>query len=232
VKKAHLLIVEDDFDLAKITKIHLCAAGYTADNAYTCEQAESMLQSSNYDCILMDVMLPDGRGNEFIVKVRNSGVNSPVIFMSCLDDPGNIIKSLQGGGDDYIVKPVDFNIMCARIEAQIRRAGMRNFPPKKQEEPLREFNSFIIDTLRHRIIKDEKEISLSQTEYQLLLYMSERADNLLLYNDLYEHVWKGDSYGDIRTVMVHISNIRKKIDPSNRGIIETVRGAGYIFCNV
>ncbi|MCI9482331.1 MAG: winged helix-turn-helix transcriptional regulator, partial [Oscillibacter sp.] len=83
-----------------------------------------------------------------------------------------------------------------------------------------------------RILRDGQEVDLSSIEFALLQYMTSHPDTLLLYQDLYQNVWATDSLGDFRTVMVHISNLRKKIDPNRRGIIETVRGAGYIFSDV
>ncbi|MCL1823700.1 MAG: response regulator transcription factor [Oscillospiraceae bacterium] len=226
---AHLLIVEDDYDLAEITKINLMHAGYTSDNAYTGNQAEKMLEENRYDCILMDIMLPDNTGDILCSSIRER-FSCPVIFISCLDNSSNIVTALNCGGDDYVVKPVNYDILCARIDANIRR--FKSQTPDFKDGPLRRFKSLIIDTLRRRVIQNGKEINLSSIEYSLLLYMSERPDTLLLYNDLYNHVWERDSYGDIRTVMVHISNLRKKIDAEHTGIIETVRGAGYIFCDV
>jgi DNA-binding response OmpR family regulator len=239
----HILIVEDDYDLAEITRINLIHAGYTGDNAYTGNQAEKMLEENRYDCILLDIMLPDNTGDILCSSIRER-YSYPIIFISCLDNSNNIITALNCGGDDYVVKPVNFEILCARIEANIRRfksphtgnsnfkSGLRTAHPNPCEGPLRRFKSLIIDTIRRRVIQNGKEINLSSIEYSLLLYMSERPDTLLLYNDLYNHVWERDSYGDIRTVMVHISNLRKKIDSEHSGIIETVRGAGYIFCDL
>jgi DNA-binding response OmpR family regulator len=127
---------------------------------------------------------------------------------------------------------VNFEVLLARIDANIRRYKEQSAQSRRRKSTLRKFKSLSIDTLRRRVIQEDKEVCLSTIEYSLLLFLSEHPDTLLLYSDLYNHVWGSDSYGDFRTVMVHISNLRKKIDSAHSGIIETVRGAGYIFCDV
>lgn len=127
-----------------------------------------------------------------------------------------------------MVKPVRYPELLARADAVIRRTQTQ----PKAENPLREFRSFTMDTLHHRILRNNEEVDLSSIEYALLSHMVDHPDTLLLYQDLYEQVWASDSLGDTRTVMVHISNLRKKLDPDHRGIISTVRGAGYIFSDL
>jgi DNA-binding response OmpR family regulator len=171
-------------------------------------------------------MLPDCSGDELCRSIRENCV-CPIIFMSCLEDTDTIIRALHSGGDDYMVKPICYPELLARAEAIIRRSRQNRVP-----STIRNFHSFTMDTTHRRILKGKTEVDLSSIEYALLRYMVERPDTLLLYQDLYQNVWETDSLGDFRTVMVHISNIRKKNDPEHRGIIETVRGAGYIFSDV
>lgn len=224
-----ILIVEDEEDLARITQVHLTRAGYASDIASTCAQARELVEQNSYDLILLDMLLPDNTGNVLCEYVR-SLCNCPIIFLSCLDDSDTIISALHSGGDDYVTKPVRYEELLARIEANIRRARAHSKP--STAGALRRLNSFAIDMVRRRVIQQENEVELSSIEYGLLLHMVENPDSLLLYEDLYRQVWNGDCLGDVRTVMVHISNLRKKIDPERKGIIETVRGAGYIFSNI
>lgn len=219
------LLVEDDEDLSEITKVNLLHAEFEVDAAFTCAQAQAMLEERAYDLILLDVMLPDKSGDELCRAIRCS-CDCPIIFMSCLDDSDTIVQALRSGGDDYMIKPVNFEELIARAEAVIRR--FRQVKPS----PLRVFRQFTMDTLHHRISRGEQEVPLSSIEYALLDYMTQRPNILLLYQGLYQNVWDSDCLGDFRTVMVHISNLRKKIDPNRTGIIETVRGAGYIFTDI
>ena len=222
------LIVEDDADLAEITAAHLIHSGYQVDMAYTCAQAEEMLSKREYDLILLDEVLPDRSGDELCRTIRTKCA-CPIIFMSCLDDSDTIISALRSGGDDYMVKPVNYAELLARADAVIRRSSGRK---RELSGHMRTFRQFTIDTARHRVLRGEREIELSSIEYALLLFMTEHPDTLLLYHDIYRHVCDSDSLGDVCTVMVHISNLRKKLDPDKTGIISTVRNAGYIFSDV
>ena len=226
---SRLLIVEDDHDLSMITRESMRQAGYTADQAYTCAQALDLLGIHEYDLVLLDEMLPDMRGSQLCRVVREKCI-CPIIFMSCFSDSDTIINALQCGGDDYMVKPINYRELIARVEAVKRRS--ERFREKEKQETERVFLQFTLDTQHHRLKRDGEELELSSTEYALLDYMIHRPDTLLLYRDLYENVWGSDSLGDVRTIMVHISNLRKKLDPQRTGIIQTVRGAGYIFSDV
>ncbi len=201
-------------------------AGHKPYAAYSCDEAERILDTEVFDLLILDVVLPDRNGLELCASVREKSL-CPIIFTSCLDDSETIISALQSGGDDFMIKPLRYDEMLARIESNLRRCN----PATQLAKPgLRQYPGFTIDTDHRRVlIPPSGEVTLSSTEYNLLIYFSEHPNKLLLYNDLYRQIWKTDSMGDIRTVMVHISNLRKKIDPDHKGIIQTVRGAGYIF---
>lgn len=220
-----ILLVEDDQDLSTIAKANLVHAGHYVDAAFTCAQAEELLARNAYDILLLDVMLPDGRGDRLCRRVHMENA-CPIIFLSCLEDSDTVVGALRSGGDDYMVKPVRYPELLARIDAVVRRAK------RQQPSPLRSFRSFQLDIPRHRVVRDGQETDLSSIEFDLLRYMMDRPGTLLLYQDLYQNVWDADSLGDVRTVMVHISNLRKKVDPDHRGVITTVRRAGYIFSDV
>ncbi len=225
-----ILIVEDDCDLANITKIHLEHAGYQTAIASTCAEVLELVADNEYDLILLDMLLPDGDGHSVCTQIRKSRRLCPIIFMSCLSDSDNIINALKVGGDDYIVKPVNYDELLARIQSNIRRS--QHYKQETQENShILKFKSFTINTALREVQIEGEAINLSSTEYDLLVYMTQHPDILVLYDELYHSVWDSDSLGDIRTVMVHISNLRKKIDSKKAGIIRTVRGAGYVFSN-
>ena len=220
------LLVEDDKDLSVITQMNLTHAQYEVDAAYTCAEALEMLQNNSYDLVLLDMVLPDSRGDVLCKTIRNA-CECPIIFVSCLDDSQTVVNALRSGGDDYMIKPICYEELLARADAVIRRSER-----KGSQNGQRLFKQFTMDTVRHRVLRGEEEIVLSSIEYEILRFMCEHPDELLLYKQIYESVWDSDSLGDVRTVMVHISNLRKKIDPDKSGIIETVRGAGYIFTDI
>lgn len=225
MSKETILLVEDDEDLAMITQLQLKNEGYqviwTADGAATME----LLEKQEVDLILLDVMLPDCDGHELCERIKES-YNYPVIFMSCLGDSTTIVNAFRGGGCDYLVKPVNIEELVERIE--------KNKPEKKEWE----YSQFIIDTsVRMVYQKDEfgnrgELIELSPTEYKLLMALIRKQGELVLYKELYREIWKQGEIEDIRTLMVHVSNLRKKIDYQKKEIIKAVRGAGYIFQDV
>ncbi|MDR2088870.1 MAG: response regulator transcription factor [Clostridiales Family XIII bacterium] len=226
-----ILIVEDDRDLSEITDIHLKNAGYAADAAYSLADAVRLIGERAYALILLDIMLPDGEGFELCRTIRER-CSCPIIFISCIDDGDSIVSALRSGGDDYMTKPVDWKELLARIEAHIRRATVyadSETPPLDAD--VSRFGSFSVDKQRRRVRRDGETIDLTPIEYAILEYFCANSGELILYNDLYRNIWGTDGFDDLRTLAVHVSNLRKKIDPDHAGVIETVRNAGYIFCD-
>ncbi len=222
-----ILLLEDDPDSVEITKMHLSHAGYELGIATCLHEAETLMAQQEFDLLLLDMMLPDGSGTQLCAKLRATGHIGPVIFITCIDDGDTMVDAFENGADDYVVKPVNYETLLARIKAHLRRA--ESVHTKRNNDKIQMLGDFTLDKVRRQLISASTVVELSAIEYSLLLFMLENPDKLLLYDELYSHVWVNDSLGDVRTVMVHISNLRKKIDPDKKGIIQTVRGAGYVF---
>lgn len=226
-----ILIVEDDKDLANITQMNLQHAGYGTTLAYTCRQAKELLDAGGqFDLLLVDMLLPDGNGREVCSHLRRESL-CPIVFFSCLDDSSTMVAAFNEGADDYVVKPVRYDVLLARIAAHLRREDEHRKQQGKKPvvNGLRTFRSFVLDTVHRQLKLGDTDVNLSNIEYALLVYMADHPDTLLLYDELYSQIWVNDSFGDVRTVMVHISNLRKKMGPERAGVIRTVRGAGYVF---
>lgn len=227
-----ILSVEDDAELSKIIKLMLESKGYSVVSAGSIDMAMKEMEKQSFDLILLDVMLPDGEGTMLCDQIRKVSF-CPIIFVSCLSDSDTKIKALQLGGDDYITKPIDFEELFIRIQVNLRRANQYNLGKSKSDEE--HFPGMIIKkNLREVWVVDEvnnamEMLGLSPTEYSLLMYFISRQEELLLYEDLYKSIWNADDLGDFRTVMVHVSNLRKKLKDYGIDYIRTVRGAGYIF---
>ena len=222
-----VLLVEDDADLSLIAAHHLQQNQCSVDRAYSCAQALELIRTHSYDLILLDELLPDQNGSDFCAMIRPQ-CTCPIVFLSCCSDSKSIITALKNGGDDYMVKPIDYKELLARAEAIDRRLHGRD----TGSNGLREFRSFSMDTVHRYVVRNDEVIDLTPIEYSLLVYLVDHPDTLLLYQELYEQVWSCDSLGDNRTVMVHISNLRKKLDPAHKGLITTVRGVGYTFSDI
>lgn len=227
-----ILLVEDDKNLSFITKRMLESRGYDIEAAFSIKEAENILDKKKFDLILLDMMLPDGDGTNLCEKIRQTSV-CPIIFVSCLSDNMTKISALEAGGDDYIVKPVNYEELITRIQINIRRAKQYNILNSEVDE-LTYPGLFINKNTREVWITDDNDkptelAELSPIEYALLICMTEHEGTLLLYQNLYHEVWKSEDLGDVRTVMVHVSNLRKKLGERGKNLIHTVRSAGYIF---
>lgn len=226
--EAKVLVIEDDSDLGYITKINLRSKGYSVDLAANLKEIDARLSANRYDIVILDMMLPDTDGIDVCKKIRETS-ECPIIFVSCIVDRDRILEAFSVGGDDYIVKPVDYAMLDARIRANLRRIGR---PLVKTS--ISNFDSFSVDFNKHEVyLKDNDgvDIGLSPIEFKILEHFIKHFDELILYEDIYKEIWKMEDQGDVRTVMVHVSNLRKKLDPENKDIIHTVRGAGYILSN-
>jgi len=227
-----ILSVEDDEKLARIIKLMLTNKGYDVVCAKSISEAISQMEKQSFDLILLDIMLPDGEGTELCDSIRKFSF-CPIIFVSCLRDSETKIKALQIGGDDYITKPIDFDELFTRIQVNIRRANQYNYG--KSESLEEHLKGLLIKKNKREVwITDEsgtqvEQLALSPTEYLLLMCFVSKQDELLLYEELYKKVWGVEDLGDVRTVMVHVSNLRKKLKDHGIDYIHTVRGAGYIF---
>ena len=221
-----ILVVEDDKDLNRTVCAFLNASGYQATGCLDANAAYDAMYGTMFDLIVSDIMMPGIDGFEFARTVRSLNENIPIVFMTARDDFASKQRGFRIGVDDYMVKPVRYPELIARVEAVIRRSK------QNYRSPVREYKSFTMDTVHRRIFRQDEDVNLTNLEYALLEYMSEYPNKLLLYRELHENVWKSDSLDDFRALGVHVSNLRKKIDPEHRGIIENVRGAGYVFSDV
>lgn len=173
-------------------------------------------------------MLPDIMGIDLCSRLRTD-LLCPIIFISCIDDDNTIVKALEMGGDDYIVKPFNCSVLLARIEANMRRVRIEANNPSAKTKIV--FDDFTIDGSDYTVIKDAKKIALTPIEYKIITYMSTNPNRVITLEELYQNIWNEPSFDDVRTVKVHVSNLRKKVEDnsSNPKHIKTVRKIGYIF---
>lgn len=232
--ETRILLVEDDEELSSITAIQLRSRGYQVECALNGAEAMEKLLSGRTDLILLDVMLPDTDGHELCRRMRGEegGYGGPIIFMSCLGDSGNIVDAFREGGNDYIVKPAKLEELLERIHTNLEQGS------EKQEQGSRLwFKQFMMDTRSRSVyrVKDgvsREKLELSRTEYDILLALVSRPDEILLYRQIYRTVWGQEDLDDVRTLMVHVSNLRRKVDGEHRDIIRAIRGVGYLFQDV
>jgi two-component system OmpR family response regulator len=215
------LIVEDELRMASLIRRGLTKEGLAVDVAKDGEEALWMAQSSNYDVIVLDVMLPGINGFETCRRLRTSGVWAPVLMLTARDSVDDRVAGLDTGADDYLVKPFAFAELLARLRALARR-GEGKRPSVLEVGDLR------LDPATHRVWRGSAEIPLSTKEFALLETFMRRADEVLSRYDLLEHAWDFAYENRSNIVDVYVRHLRRKIDePFGRRSLETVRGAGY-----
>lgn len=223
----HVLLVEDDAEIARTIRYYLGAEEiYDVTWAKTGTEAVSLM-SDSFDIVLMDIMLPDGNGIDVCESLREHR-KCPLIFLSCIDDTDTIVRALSKGGDDYITKPFNNKILTARIEANLRRVRMEHELPDGESMSC---GAFTLDVHDRCIVRGGERIALSRMECRLLAYMMKNEGRYFKSGELYKMLWGGSSFGDNRTVVVHIHNLRKKIEENylEPKYLVNVRGRGYAF---
>lgn len=223
----NVLLVEDDWEICDIINHFLTREGkYTIEIVHDAQSALELCKRSSFDIILLDILLPGMDGINLCAQLRRC-IYCPIIFISCLNDDDSIIKALHMGGDDYLTKPFKCQVLLARIEAVIRRSHQG----KPSDEQTIKVRDLLIDGKYHAVYKAGENKYLSPTEFQILMLMVRNPGRVIGMEEIYQYIWHRPSCGDLRTVKVHVYNLRKKIEsnPSYPEYIKTVKNIGYIF---
>ncbi len=216
-----VLIVEDEVKLASLIRRGMRAEGLAADVAIKGEDALWMAEATEYDAIVLDIMLPGIDGLEVCRRLRDAGVWSPILLLTARDAVSDRVAGLDGGADDYLTKPFSFAELLARLRALVRRgAGAR--PVELRVGDLR------LDPATRRVHRGETEVSLSAKEFAILETFMRRPGEVLSRYALLEQAWDYDYENRSNVVDSYVRFLRRKIDkPFGTDSIETVRGAGY-----
>lgn len=220
----HILIVEDEERLAKALKKGLELKGYAVDWLPEPEKALNriMLYRSEYDVIILDLMLPGMDGAEITKKVRSEGVTTPIIILTARNETEHKVDLLDKGADDYIVKPFSFEELISRINAVLRR-------PAQSKPVVLKVGDLAMDMATRTVRKDSEEIPLTLKEFSLLECFMRQPGEVLSREKLFDHVWDFNSLSWSNVLDVHMKNLRKKLGTDHHGdqLFETVRGVGY-----
>lgn len=212
-----VLLVEDDTLLGAAVRDQIAADGHSVDWAMRLADAAAFRDVASYELILLDLMLPDGRGLDFLRDRRRAGDSTPVIILTARDQVSDRIAGLNAGADDYLVKPFDLSELSARLGAVARRyAGNPN--------PLMQVGDLAIDTAARSILKEGRRIALTSREWALFEAFVQRPAMLHSKAQLEERLYSFDVEVESNTIEVYIGRLRKKL---GHEMIETVRGMGY-----
>jgi DNA-binding response OmpR family regulator len=217
-----LLVVEDEGLTALFLQRGLSEEGFAVDVVSDGESANEAVSVSDYDAILLDVMLPGEDGFSLCRRWRAGGLTSPVLFLTARDEIADRVQGLNLGADDYLVKPFSFEELLARVRAVLRRRHHELQPAEIRVADL------VIDTNRRRVTRNGAIIPLTSREYQILEHLARHAGKIVTRTELWEHVWESGSEPDSNVVEVYVRYLRNKLGRCP-DLIETVRGAGYLL---
>ncbi len=216
-----ILVVEDEHRIANTIKKGLEQEAYAVDVGYDGEEGYDLASTEEYDCIVLDLMLPKMDGMEICRRLREDKNHSPIIMLTARGEIRDRVEGLNAGADDYLPKPFAFEELLARIKALTRR-------PKETLNSTLEISGLTLDSLTFDVVRDGTRIDLSRKEFSLLEYLMRNKKKTLTKDQIIAHVWDYDADILPNTVEVYIGYLRNKIDkPFNKSLIKTVRGFGY-----
>jgi len=219
-----VLLVEDDKGVSRFIKKGLKESGYVVDTAFDGEEGLHLSLSQTYDLIILDILLPEINGYEVLRSIREKGVMTPVICLTAKDEKEDIVKGLELGADDYLVKPFSFTELLARIKAVLRRGQ------KDTELSNLAFEDLALDLINRAARRNEENIELSGKEFLLLEYLMRNAGQILTRTMILENVWGYNFDTSSNIIDVHINHLRAKIDKDfPQKLIHTIKGVGYVI---
>ena len=232
MNEPHILVVDDNPEIREIIQILLGGEGFDVTQAANGDQALSLLGEQPFELIILDIMMPGLNGYQICRKIRETS-NAPILFLSARTKDSDKTLGFSSGGDDYLAKPFSYTELVWRVKALLRRRNVYDKTEAAQSEacPAKiTYNHLEIDEESAEVLLDGKAVELTDTEFAMLLLLVKNRRQTFSAQRLYEAVWEEPYYyGANNTVMVHIRNLRRKIepDPSNPTVIKTVWGKGY-----
>lgn len=225
-----LLVIEDDPDIQNLVRINLTTANHQVDVTGNGQRGYELAQSGQYDLIILDIMLPDMDGLQICTQLRSKDNLTPILMLTAKDSEADRVVGLEVGADDYLTKPFSIRELQARVKAMLRRMEM-NRQQQKQDEELLTFGDLTINAAKRLVHLKDQPITLTSTEFDLLLYLARNPGVVFSRSQLLDSVWGYSHSGYEHTVNSHINRLRTKleIDPANPQYVLTVWGVGYKF---
>jgi DNA-binding response OmpR family regulator len=217
----HVLVIEDDAMVARVVARALETAGYTVDATASANDGLTRASTGSYDAILLDLELPDRDGLDVLRELRSSGLTTPILIMTGRDDDEHVVRGLDAGADDYLLKPVSTDVLKARVRAAIRRGG------SGQPDQL-VLGDLVVDRLGRQVTGAGAAIALTPKEFSMLEFLLLRAEQVVPRSELLEHVWHMRFDPGSNVVDAHVARLRQKLRQAiELPEIKTVRGVGF-----
>ncbi len=225
-----ILLVEDEAHVVSFIKKGLTEEGYEVTVALDGKTGLSLQQNNAFDFVILDIMLPEINGLEVCREIRKADTQIPILFLTALGTAENIVLGLESGADDYLVKPFKFIELLARIKTLLRRTESFNPTPEIQEEYILRIDDLVVNDYTKTVSRGGQIISLTTTEYKLLLYFLKNVQKVISRGEILDAVWDVNFDMGTNVVDVYVNYLRKKIDSnSDNKLIHTVIGMGYVM---
>ena len=216
-----VLVVDDDRRLSSVVRRGLIEEGYAVDVAYEGEGGQYLAEINPYDLIVLDILMPEKDGITVCRELRAKRVNTPILMLTARDAVQDRVRGLDAGADDYLVKPFAFSELLARVRALLRREGVSRSPEIQ-------VGDLTLNTLTREVWRGDRPVELTTKEYVIFEYFMRHPNVVVTRTMIEEHAWDYDFDSMSNLVDVYIRRLRRKIgDGSGKGLIQTVRGAGY-----
>ena len=228
MKSEKILIVEDEQDIRQLMLLHLERKGYSVFSAVDGAKAYDQLGKDSFDLIILDWMLPGMSGLEILLWIRSKNKKNsatPVLFVTAKSEPENIVKALQSGADDYLIKPFDVRVLMARVSSLLRRLKMKEVFGESNNQTL-SIGDIALDKNSHKVYIKKEEVQLTLSEFLLLETLLKSQGKVLSREQIAQNIQGEGVTVTRRTIDTHTSILRKKIGECGK-MIETVRGVGY-----
>lgn len=228
-----IILIEDESSVVSFIKKGLQELDYEISVALDGNTGIKMVDTNDFDMIILDIMLPDINGLEVCKEIRKKNKTVPILFLTALDSSENIVMGLESGGDDYLVKPFKFIELVARIKSLLRRSGHSNGTDSNEvenDDNIYQFEDLTVNDYTKKVTRSGTEISLTSTEYKLLLYFLNNPEKVISRAEILEAVWGVNYELGTNVVDVYVNYLRKKLDSQDDNkIIHTVIGMGYVL---
>jgi len=221
-----ILVIEDEPDIRRNLEYNLSREGFSVSAAASISEASTLLASTDYNLILLDLMLPDGSGLDLCKRIKsNSDTESiPIIILTAKDDEVDKVVGFELGADDYVTKPFSVRELILRVKAVLKRGSKK----KEIVEVVRQFGDLKIDVDSHEVHVDDTKINLTALEFRLLRQLVDTRGRVQSRDQLLSEVWGYSAEVTTRTVDTHVKRLREKLGPMGK-YVQTIRGVGYKF---
>ncbi|PIF43892.1 DNA-binding response OmpR family regulator [Chryseobacterium sp. 52] len=228
-----IILIEDETSVVSFIKKGLQESGYEVSVAFDGRTGVQLVQANDFDLVVLDIMLPEMNGLDVCKEIRKTNQHVPILFLTALGTSENIVLGLESGGDDYLVKPFKFIELVARVKSLLRRSNgitQEIAEPEVDNEYVFQFSDLMVNDYTKKVTRAGDEISLTSTEYKLLLYFLNNPEKVISRAEILDAVWGVNYELGTNVVDVYVNYLRKKLDSQDDNkLIHTVIGMGYVL---